>query len=1601
MQSRRHLLAIFIALLMILSALSGLLDANNSFESGASASQSGSSEHSDNSQVNPFQNGSGLPPIYNVTFTETGLKSGKSWSVTFNGSSQSSSSTSILFQAANGTYSYTIGPVAGYITTYSGSVTVSGADAPVSVIFSAFTYSVTFAENGLKSGTSWSVTLNGDTKSAVSGPISYQMPNGTYDFTISPVAGYSASTYGSSLNVSGSPADITITWLPLQVNYTIAFQAPNLPAGTQWSVTLASKTETLASTTISFQEPNGSYAYSISGATGYKITPSSGTASVNGADVTITVSFTQQIYNVTFSETGLDTGTSWTVTFNGNSQTLSSPSISFTSADGSYAYSVGSVFGYTVSPSFGSASVSGSDVNIAITFTKTQYSVTFNPTGLTAMSWSVTLNQHTQSSSSGGSIVFSEYVGNYSFSVGSILGYLASPASGTITVKGDNVSQTISWTAVSYTVSFTETGLPSGASWIITFNNVMHSASSSIIYFNANDGSYSYSIDPIPGYTVNKQSGTVTVSGSNQNVNVQWTGIPYNVTFTESGLSSDKSWSVSLDGSLLSSNGNSITFIETPGTYAFTVNPISGYHASQYSGSVTVVSSDVPVSITWTQVDYTITFTESGLDPNTQWTVTLSNGDHGSSNTSIIQLSEPNGSYTFTASAIGYDWLAPSGSFAVLGINVMQSVSFTAATYVVTFTENGLPSGQMWSITVGTSTTTLNTNTITFNLPDGSYNYYVGTISGYHANSYSGSFTVDGKKIPVITIKWTQVTYSITFTESGLPTKTTWSVTFDGTPRNANTPSDIVFTGYPNGTYAYSIGQIDNYQSSVTSSTVIVDGNNALVNVTFSEDTYSITFTETGLQTGIPWTVNLSGTSRVLTQTSQYSTIQFNVPTGSYSYVIGQIYGYQTLPPSGNINVANQAQNINITWKLIETSVTFTEKGLVSGTSWGISINGAIKNSTSSSIGFSLPEGQYSFSVLSVVGYQILDYNSTFTVSTQPVSIQISFRELYYNVTFVETGLNPGMSWSVTFGGAQKSSNTSEITFTVLDGTYNFWIGKIQNYHASQYSGSVTVYGSDRSIAINWTLEVYSIVFTEVGLPLGMPWGISINGEVNYYYTSSVTIEKENGTYKYEIVPTTEYSISPSNGTILINGTGVNVHITFTRVYPVSFSETGLNQGIYWSVFIGNNVTSENISKSTQGTSITFYLPNGVYFYHIGPISGYYPDKVSGIVLVSNSSSEPVLIVFTQVFYMITFVQHGYPNGLEWIPTLNDVWYPTTTPYLNLSVPNGTYKFGVRPREHFAITPTLGNVTVNGHNVTINVTFIEVIFKVTFIADGLPNGTNWSISMNGQTNYTKSNNLSFEEFNGTYFYSIGLVPGYYTFPENGTVKVDGSDKTVMIYFSITMYLLTFNETGLPPQVLWYVNLSGMLRSSIGNSIIFNLPNGTYNFTVSNESGYLQSAPFGKIVVNGTNILYNITFGKIYEVIFLQEGLPKGSEWSVTFDGITKSTTTDRIFFEAVNGSYSYTITTTASDSQYKYTLGLIFISTNSNSQTIDINEPSNIVVSGQITVNGQSISKSLTFTKTGKKGPGLYTYATVIAAIVLIAAAVLYLFRKGRTRNED
>jgi Thermopsin/Periplasmic copper-binding protein (NosD) len=238
----------------------------------------------------------------------------------------------------------------------------------------ANTFAITFEETGLPTGGYWSVTLDGVQNASTGPTIGFEEENGTYSYTVSPVAGYVVNQTHGTVTVSGAVRVVAIGFsVPIPAQYAVTFTETGLPSGTLWNVTFEGKAHSATTAGIVFSSENGSnLAWSVAPVPGFTVAPAAGTLNVTGSPVGQTIAFTAipaQSYVVTFTESALPAGASWTVTLGGNPHSSSTASIAFTLVNGTYAYSVGGITGYVSSAPGRSVTVNGANIALTITFT--------------------------------------------------------------------------------------------------------------------------------------------------------------------------------------------------------------------------------------------------------------------------------------------------------------------------------------------------------------------------------------------------------------------------------------------------------------------------------------------------------------------------------------------------------------------------------------------------------------------------------------------------------------------------------------------------------------------------------------------------------------------------------------------------------------------------------------------------------------------------------------------------------------------------------------------------------------------------------------------------------------------------------------------------------------------------------------------------------------------------------------------------------------------------------------------------------------------------------------------------------------------------------
>lgn len=299
-------------------------------------------------------------------------------------------------------------------------------------------------------------------------------------------------------------------------------------------------------------------------------------------------------------------------------------------------------------------------------------------------------------------------------------------------------------------------------------------------------------------------------------------------------------------------------------------------------------------------------------------------------------------------------------------------------------------------------------------------------------------------------------------------------------------------------------------------------------------------------------------------------------------------------------------------------------------------------------------------------------------------------------------------------------------------------------------------------------------------------------------------------------------------------------------------------------------------------------------------------DSGNGYLYLPDYAHDNVSVVRTG--YTLSFSEAGLPRGASWSVIVNGTRVTSNSTSLSLPKPNGTYEYRVGLVSGYIPIQANGSVAVVGANASVSVTFRPAVFPITFNETGLPFGTNWSITLGNVTRTLPTASIEFTEPNGTYQFLVGTVPGWTTADRSGSLTENGTARTEFIEWTPTTYPVNFTETGLPVGTEWWINITGgPSTSSVTVGLVIDEPNGTYPFSVA-TANKSYSSPTGSVTVDANASSDDIVFSEVtYTVSFLPLGLPIGTRWSVTFDGVSESGMGNLAFAGIPNGTYAFSV----------------------------------------------------------------------------------------------
>ncbi len=210
-----------------------------------------------------------------------------------------------------------------------------------------------------------------------------------------------------------------------------------------------------------------------------------------------------------------------------------------------------------------------------------------------------------------------------------------------------------------------------------------------------------------------------------------------------------------------------------------------------------------------------------------------------------------------------------------------------------------------------------------------------------------------------------------------------------------------------------------------------------------------------------------------------------------------------------------------------------------------------------------LPNGTYSTSGIELQSRQILlkpvlyegkvaNPVGAFIVNGPMINLTFQYSELL-NFTVSETGLPIGTLWgfSIPSQGEGFLSTENNVSFYILSGTYELLPQDAYGYEASNIP-IVNISEPNEVVNINYVysnklVSLYSITFSESGLPSGKEWSVTLNGTAHNSTKSSITVQNlPEGNYSYSVKQVGGYN-SVQGGLISLNYSRATVDISFTR----------------------------------------------------------------------------------------------------------------------------------------------------------------------------------------------------------------------------------------------------------------------------------------------------------------------------------------------------------------------------------------------------------------------------------------------------------------------
>ncbi len=371
--------------------------------------------------------------------------------------------------------------------------------------------------------------------------------------------------------------------------------------------------------------------------------------------------------------------------------------------------------------------------------------------------------------------------------------------------------------------------------------------------------------------------------------------------------------------------------------------------------------------------------------------------------------------------------------------------------------------------------------------------------------------------------------------------------------------------------------------------------------------------------------------------------------------------------------------------------------------------------------------------------------------------------------------------------------------------------------------------------------------------------------------------------------------------------------IPFSQQYSSSF---------WWADYDGNNQSNSlNQPINFTTTSGNFYLVM-------------YPADANNMFYCPTQSIQKYQTGENyKVNYEIcgvTFSEIGLPSGYTWIASYNNKNYSSNTPYIPVIANAPGYyhvwnlsntSFNQQLMEACTTTYKAGSNAVGvldsaGSTITVPFTSQTKCEKIitTFTERGLPPGYEWRVNYT-YWNSSSGNTITFSSLSGPHNVKIPALSNssnncvsVYT-PQNVPTSVQAGTQVSINFKEETYCLTTFYEQNLPPGYKWMVKYDNQMNqtetSATGSKLTLNAsePSSSLTANASVSGLYCGTSPSQTDVTVQPGGTY--TFNSwLCNSTFNETGLPSGTEWNITYNGIYQTSTSHIIKFVNMPSSSS-------------------------------------------------------------------------------------------------